>query len=139
MENNHQDSKLLNAMLVAIFIDKEDLDICLQEIFKKFNVIGEKVFVLSVIDCNEDSEYILTFNIESSNKQKLAIDNIGKIIRIHRRKDTNTLYTINALNFINKENKENHFWEKYKFCFLTVSNNNLKVIKTKLFKIHTNQ
>lgn len=130
MENN-----LSNAMLVAVFIDKEDLDICLQKISQKFKVVGNKIFILSISN-EDDSEYVLTFNIETTNKENLVIEDIGKIIRIHRRKDTNTLYTINALNFINKEEKDETVWEKYRFSFLTVSNNALKVIKTKLFKIH---
>ena len=134
MENNYKDEQ--NSMLVAIFVDIEDLDICLQALVSKFKIVGNKIFILSIVD--DDDEYVLTFNIEIDNKENLLVENIGKVIRIHRRKETNTLYTINALNYVNKTNQEID-WNKYKFSFLTVSHNNLKVIKTKLLKIHTIQ
>ena len=133
MENNYKDEQ--NSMLVAIFVDIEDLDICLQALVNKFKIVGNKIFILSIVD---DDEYVLTFNIETDNKENLLVENIGKVIRIHRRKETNTLYTINALNYVNKTNQEID-WNKYKFSFLTVSHNNLKIIKTKLLKIHTIQ
>lgn len=134
MENNYKDEQ--NSMLVAIFVDIEDLDICLQALVSKFKIVGNKIFILSIVD--DDDEYVLTFNIEIDNKENLLVENIGKVIRIHRRKETNTLYTINALNYVNKTNQEID-WNKYRFSFLTVSHNNLKVIKTKLLKIHTIQ
>lgn len=134
MENNYKDEQ--NSMLVAIFVDIEDLDICLQALVSKFKIVGNKIFILSIVD--DDDEYVLTFNIETDNKENLLVENIGKVIRIHRRKETNTLYTINALNYVNKTNQEID-WNKYRFSFLTVSHNNLKVIKTKLLKIHTIQ
>lgn len=121
-------------ILVALFVEQEDLNLVLSEIKNKFNVQANKIFVLSQQD--EEEELILTFNIElqENQKQDLKIGDFGKLIRIHRHKLTNCLYTINALNFLIKEEGEMN-WEKYKFSFLTISNNHIKVIKTVLKEI----
>ena len=63
-------------------------------------------------------------------------------ISIHRKKHTNTLYTINAINeliksanngILDKSFKIN--WENYRNQLLIGSLNGLKVVNTKLFKI----
>lgn len=121
------------VILVALFVDKEDLDTALKSIKDKFNVQGNKIFILNQVD--EEDELILTFNIQliSDYKEDLNIDNIGKLIRIHRRKESLTLYTINALNYIGKESEIN--WNLYRYSFLTVSSNVLKIIKTKIKEV----
>lgn len=122
------------VILVALFVEQEDIQKALNEIKAKFQIQGNKIFILNQID--EPEELILTFNIElpDNYKENLNITDFGKLIRIHRKKEFNCLYTINALNFIIK-NEETLDWNKYKFCFLTISSNHIKVIKTKLKEV----
>lgn len=61
---------------------------------------------------------------------------------VHRKKETNTLYTINSLNaLIRKENDgilDNSYsvdWTKYSNALLVTSNNDLKVLNTKVYQI----
>ena len=61
---------------------------------------------------------------------------------VHRKKETNTLYTINSLNaLIRKENDgilDNKYsvdWTKYANALLVTSNNELKVLNTKVYQI----
>jgi hypothetical protein len=61
---------------------------------------------------------------------------------VHRKKETNTLYTINSLNaLIKKENSgivDPSFaveWSKYANSLLVTSNNDLKVLNTKVYQI----
>jgi len=61
---------------------------------------------------------------------------------VHRKKETNTLYTINSLNaLIRKENDgilDNKYsvdWAKYANSLLVTSNNELKVLNTKVYQI----
>ena len=61
---------------------------------------------------------------------------------VHRKKETNTLYTINSLNaLIRKENDgilDSSYsvdWTKYSNALLVTSNNDLKVLNTKVYQI----
>ena len=94
-----------------------------------------KIFILEVKDNNE---YVLTYNIEMSN-----IANIPEnTILVHRKKESNTLYTINALNeLIKKLNGgvvDTRFqidWQHYKNTILLTQQNELKQLKTKIHEI----
>ena len=55
-----------------------------------------KIFVLEVKDNNE---FVLTYNIEMSNLASIP----ENTILVHRKKESNTLYTINALNELIKK------------------------------------
>ena len=120
------------VILVALFVEQENYKEALTLIKKKFKIQNDKIFVLSQEE--EDSELIFTFNIEidDDKKENLNLEDFGKLIRIHRKKETNTLYTINALNAILKENAN---WDNYKYTFLTVSSGSLKSIKTHLKEV----
>lgn len=121
------------VILIALFIEPEGYKTALKTISEKFKIQNNRVFVLNQMD--DEEEIILTFNIEldDEKKQDLNLEEYGKLIRVHRKKETNTLYTINALNLISS--KEEMDWKKYKYCFLTVSTGLLKVIKTKLKEV----
>ena len=62
--------------------------------------------------------------------------------KLHRKKDSNTLYTINSLNALIRnlnggvlDNKYAINWDDYKNMLLLVDGDSYKVINTKLFKI----
>lgn len=120
------------VILVALFVEQENYNEALNLIKSKFKVQNDKIFVLNQEE--EDSELIFTFNIEISDdrKENLNLGDFGKLIRVHRKKETNTLYTINALNAILKDNVN---WDNYKYSFLTVSSGVLKSIKTHLKEV----
>jgi hypothetical protein len=122
------------VILIALFLEPDSYKTALRTIRNKFKIQNNRVFVLDQPE--DDEEIILTFNIEldDETKQDLNLDEYGKLIRVHRKKETNTLYTINALNLITSKEKEMD-WKKYKYCFLTVSTGMLKVIKTKLKEV----
>ena len=63
-------------------------------------------------------------------------------ISLHRKKATNTLYTINALNCLVKSLNDGRIdskfqvpWEQYRNTILVTAHMELKVIPTKLLKI----
>ena len=67
---------------------------------------------------------------------------IENTILVHRKKETNTLYTINALNTLIKQLNEGVLdtsfkvnWEEYKNCILLTKGDELKRVNTKLHKI----
>jgi hypothetical protein len=85
-----------------------------------------------------DTELFITFNVE---KGSAPIDSKWKTILVHRKKQSNTIYTINALNEVVKSKTggmlDNSYmidWEEFRNCILTTSNLGYKKIPTKVFK-----
>ena len=79
-----------------------------------------------------------TYNVDFGNISNF-LDNT---ILVHRKKETNTLYTINALNTLIKDLNggvlDTNYridWEDYKNCILLTKGPELKRVNTKLFKI----
>jgi hypothetical protein len=67
---------------------------------------------------------------------------IPDTISLHRKKNTNTLYTINALNDLIRElnggKLDKSFpikWENYKNCLLLTNENGLNKISTRIYSI----
>jgi len=94
-----------------------------------------KIFVLKVKDSNE---YVLTYNTEQGNVSYIP----ANTILVHRKKDSNTLYTINALNELIKslnggvvDTNYRINWQHYKNTILLTQQNELKQLKTKIFEI----
>ena len=93
------------------------------------------MFVLFVKSTNE---YVITYNVDQGN-----VDNIPfNTILVHRKKETNTLYTINALNTLIKSLNGGVVdpafrvnWQHYKNCILLTNANELRQLNTKVFKI----
>jgi hypothetical protein len=74
-------------------------------------------------------------------KGSTAIQSEWKTILVHRKKQSNTIYTINALNKVVKSKTggqiDNSFiidWEEFRNCILTTSNYGYKKIPTKVYK-----
>ena len=108
------------------------------DISSKFNVIYEKIYVLQ----NEDkhNELICTYNVEKN--RDLDFNAVANTISLHRKKITNTLYTINALNElimeINNGVLDTKFelpWELYKNMILITNKEGLSRISTRILKI----
>jgi hypothetical protein len=104
-------------------------------ISRTYEVVYKRVFVLS-IDGSE--ELICSFNVEKGNHKK----QLPGAMLVHRKKETNTMYTINSLNaLIKKENNgivDSSYsvdWSKYANSLLVTSNNDLKILNTKVYQI----
>ena len=123
------------VQLICLFCLEDTLDHTVGMIVKTYEVVYKRVFVLS-IDGSE--ELICSFNVEKGNHRK----QLPSAMLVHRKKETNTLYTINSLNaLIRKENNgilDNKYsvdWTKYANSLLVTSNNDLKVLNTKVYQI----
>tara|TARA_B100000073_G_scaffold342235_1_gene344986 strand:+ start:820 stop:1140 length:321 start_codon:yes stop_codon:yes gene_type:complete len=99
-------------------------------------IVFNKIYVFENMDDN--NSLICTYNVE---KTEDFIQN-NKTMAIHRKKETNTLYTINALNeAIRKENNgvlDKSYslnWESYRNSLLLTNDAGLNIIRTKLYKI----
>ena len=125
----------LNNKLFCTFTNLENLDDLILEITSKYTVIYNKIFVLEILG---KDEYVVTYNVEQGNINSI-LDNT---ILVHRKKESNTLYTINALNELIKklnggvvDTKYNIDWVHYKNCILLTQHNDLNQLNTKIYKI----
>ena len=125
----------MNNKLFASFTQTELLEDLIERISTDYIINYGKLFVLYVKSTNE---YVITYNTDSGNIGSLPPNTIS----VHRKKDTNTLYTINALNelikrlnggIVDPSFKVN--WNHYKNCILLTQQNEFKSLNTKLYKI----
>ena len=111
--------------LLCTFTLENDLQPTIDNIVSNYNILNGKIFVLQM---SENPELACTYNIESGNLNDL-LDNT---ISIHRRKETNTLYTINGLNFLIKSLNNNILDKNYKVNWEDYSNTAILVTDKKL-------
>ena len=125
----------VNNRLFATFTTLDQLDTLVDNIKSSYTIMYNKMFVLYV---KSTDEYVVTYNVEQGNVNSIPTNTI----LVHRKKDSNTLYTINALNdLIKKLNGgvvDPSFrvnWQHYKNCILLTNHNELKQLNTKIYKI----
>ena len=125
----------LNNKLFCTFTTLEDLETILNSVTSRYNIMYNKIFVLHI---KSNDEYVCTYNIDQGNVNNLP----ENTILVHRKKETNTLYTINALNELIKklnggvvDTKFPITWEHYRNTILLTQHDELKQLKTKIHKI----
>ena len=128
------DGDFMNNRLFATFTQQDSIDDLVNSLANSYEIMYNKMFVLYV---KSTDEYVVTYNVEQANISSIP-DNT---ILVHRKKDTNTLYTINALNELIKslnggvvDPRYSIDWQHYKNTILLTQQNELKQLKT---KIHT--
>ena len=127
--------KDLNNKLFCTFTSGEELDELVSELSTVYTIMYNKMFVLFVKSTNE---YVVTYNVDQGNVNSIP----ENTILVHRKKETNTLYTINALNELIKKLNDGVVdmayrvnWPHYRNSILLTQHNELKQLNTKVFKI----
>ena len=125
----------VNNKLFCTFTKLEDSEDLIQELSTKYSIMYNKVFILEVLD---QDEYVLTYSIDQGNVNSIP----ENTILVHRKKETNTLYTINALNELIKklnggvvDTSYKITWNHYKNCILLTQHGKLNQLNTKIHKI----
>jgi len=129
------------TVLLASFIDRNDLDTAVQKIKESFVIVGSKIFILKHKD--DENKLVLTYNIQVDGERVQFDRHIPGTVNLHRKKETNTLYTLNALNEIVKAENGGQVdrnyqvsWQNYANCILiTQRSKGLVKIETELEKI----
>ena len=121
--------------LLCTFTQETNIQDTIDLIESNYNILNGKIFVLQM---SENPELACTYNIDSGNLNDL-LDNT---ISIHRRKETNTLYTINGLNFLIKSLNNNILdknykinWEEYSNKAILVTERQLVLHELKIYKV----
>jgi len=125
----------LNNKLFCTFVKSEEIDSKVKELSTTYNIMYNKMFVLYI---KSNDEYVITYNVDQGNISEIP-DNT---ILVHRKKETNTLYTINALNELIKklnggvvDTKFPINWQHYRNCVLLTQHGDLKQLNTKIHNI----
>ena len=129
----------MNNRLYCTFVEPDEIEIISQKIQSSYKVLFDKIFVLESLD---KEKIMLTYNVDMGNVEgEFAVSNT---ILVHRKKQTNTLYTINALNELIKSLNNGVLdktfsinWNDYRNCILLVQAEGYKQINTKVKEIIT--
>ena len=125
----------LNNKLFCTFTSLENLDRLVEDLQSQYTIMYNKMFVLHI---KSNDEYVVTYNVDQGNVSSIP----ENTILVHRKKDSNTLYTINALNELIKrlnggvvDSRYRVNWQHYRNTILLTQQNELKELKTKIHKI----
>lgn len=125
-----------NTQLLCTFSNSRSYQKDIESICEYYNVDGGKIYILKSEE--NFNEIFLTYNVE-----KTTGGHHPRTISVHRKKDYNILYSINALNqLIKEENGGQHSntfqvdWSKFKDSIIVVNDSKIKVMPTKLMRVH---
>ncbi len=127
-----------HTQLLCTFTTDSELTVTIDRICSTYDVAFDTIYILRNMDTPCD--LCCTYNIFTESSINGTIP--PATISLHRKKSTNTLYTINALNLLvtelNGGTPDKNYqidWKDYQNTILVTAYNNLKIIKTKLDKL----
>jgi len=121
----------LRTQLLCTFAHRKDLELIVDYVKKSYTVSEKRMFVFT--DADNKSDIYVTYNV--------VPDDYGKTpntIMIHRKTDTNTLYTVNALNVIILKANNGILDKKFIINWPTYQNSLLLTEGSDLRHIHLN-
>ena len=128
----------MKTQLLATFTSKIDLDMTVQKIQDAYTIAFSKIYVLQ--NENNVNELICTYNVDL--EKGADYNDVKGTISLHRKKHSNTLYTINALNEVianlNNGLVDSKFivpWENFKNTLMVTNSDGLNKIPTRIYKI----
>jgi hypothetical protein len=133
----------MNTQLLCTFTTKDDLQYTLEQIKQTYYIVYNYIYVLQN-KANLEELYI-TYNIDTQYKPTIPLKDT---ILVHRKKQSNTLYTINALNELVKEENggkaDKDFvldWDKFRNTIIVTNADSTKKISTRIFEVieHSHQ
>ena len=128
----------MKSQLLATFTTKSEFELTIEQIKDAYTVAYGKIYVLQ----NEDKidELICTYNVDVTGS--IDFNDVKGTISLHRKKHSNTLYTINALNEVIAELNngiiDSKFivpWENFKNTLMVTNSEGLNKINTRIYKI----
>jgi len=126
----------MRTQLLCTFTNNKVLSKTIDKIVDAYDILYNKIFILKNAD--DVRELMCTYNIDASGDIKILPDTIS----LHRKKQTNTLYTINALNECIKicnngvlDTSYQLEWESYRDSILLTNDSGLRRIDTEVQEI----
>jgi hypothetical protein len=119
----------MKRQLLCTFAVKDSLSLTIDYLNTYFKISNNKIYLYSEVD--NPNNLILVYNIEENLREGLA----KNTILVHRKKQSNTIYTINALNSlivrINNGILDKSYqvdWESYSDQLLIIKDNDLVLL-----------
>ena len=127
----------MNNRLYCTFTTADEYEEVANTIQTSYVILFNKLFVLESLD---GEKIMLTYNVDMNNS---VVDSMmDNTILVHRKKQTNTLYTINALNELIKSLNNGVIdksftvnWNDYRNCILLIQTEGFNRIDTKIKEI----
>jgi len=129
----------MQTQLLCTFTTKNELSHTLQEVRETYHLVYNYIYVL--LNKDNVNEMFVTYNVLRDKHRRGMLRNT---ILVHRKRETNTLYTINALNMLIKsENNgvvDSSFiveWDKFRNSIILTDDTDIKRIPTEIYEIIT--
>jgi len=125
----------MRTQLLCTFTNEESFENIVDVILKTHELFSRKIFILKLKPSNE---LVISYNIIPASENSF----LSNTIMVHRKKESNTMYTINALNklifnlnngIVDKSFQIN--WDIYRNSMILTNGDSYKVLKTSLFRI----
>ena len=127
----------MNTQLLCTFTNTKSVYEDLEKIKDTYTLVYNYIYILQ--NRSNLDELFITYNIDASFNNKRPLRNT---ILVHRKKHTNTLYTINTLNQLIREENNGMLdksyeidWEKFRNTIIVTNRDGTKKINTKIFEI----
>jgi len=124
----------VRTQLLCTFTNESDFQNIVDTILKEFDLFSRKVFVLKL---DPSQELVVSYNIIPN-----SVKFLPSTIMVHRKKESNTMYTINALNrLITVENggvldkSYQVDWQRHRNSVILTDGDSYKIMRTSLFRI----
>ena len=124
----------MRTQLLCTFTNEGEFEDLVDRILSEFELFSRKIFVLKL---DPSKELVISYNIIPN-----LVKFLPSTIMVHRKKESNTMYTINALNrVIATENggvldkSYQVDWQKYRNSVILTNGDGYKIMKTSLFRI----
>jgi len=121
--------------LLCTFAHRKDLNIIIDYVKQSYVIVEKKIFVFN--DAEKPNDLYVTYNVDPKEDYKKT----PNTILIHRKKDTNSLYTVNALNeiikLVNNGVLDKSYvvdWNNYKNSLLLTNQDGYRRVSLELYK-----
>jgi hypothetical protein len=125
----------VRTQLLCTFTTESSFEDLLTKIFDGYQLFSRKIFVLKL---EPSKELVISYNIIPNREIKF----LPNSIMVHRKKESNTIYTINALNRLIKDlnggvedKKYQVNWNDFRNSIILTDGDGYKTMATKLFRI----
>ena len=129
--------------LLCLFVREKDLFSVLSRLKVseiENNIVEDKVFVFRSTDhsltANQRQTVYLTFNVDTAERFELSDPVLKNLVLVHRKKETNTLYTINALNQLKPDEDAEVDWASYSDSIIYNSSDEVMIMPIELSVIY---
>ena len=108
----------MSVQLLCTFCRRDSLNDTVDEILDHYDLAANRIYVLENVE--DPKQFILTYNVRNDPRSSSVM--MESTIAVHRKKQTNTIYTINALNQLIMDKNDGVLDKKFKVDWSELQN-----------------